>query len=92
MKQPQNRLAYINQYGEVRCVSAKVVAEVPSEFDDCLRALCADMQLALDCIAEFGGVPLPVAKAILRNMEPALTAIDLAVRLTVSIPQKSEVN
>ena len=78
--QPQNRMVYIDQHGKPQCVSAKAVPAIPSEFGDCLKTLCADMQLALDCIDEFGGVPVPVAKAILRNMEPAHAAIDMAVR------------
>lgn len=83
--QPQNRLVYIDQFGDVKCISAKVVNAVPSEFGDCLKTLCCDMQLALDCIDEFGGVPVPVAKAILRNMEPAHAAIDMAIRCSPKV-------
>lgn len=86
--QSQNRMVYIDQHGNARCMSAKAISAMPSEFVDCLTALCADMQLALDCLDEFGGVPVPVALAILRNMEPALAAIDMAVRCA----RKAEVN
>lgn len=78
--QPQNRMVYIDQYGDVQCISAKAVSTIPSEFGDCLKTLCSDLQLALDCIELFGGVPECVAKAVLRNMEPAHAAIDMAVR------------
>ena len=78
--QPVSRVAYIDQFGDVKCVSAKGAKPIPSEFGDCLQTLCDDLQLALDCLKLFGGVPVPVAKAILRNMEPAHAAIDMAIR------------
>ena len=76
---PSNRLVYIDQHGDPQCVSAKAVLDA-HELHDALSALAADMELALDCIRTFGGVPLPVARAILRNIEPAHAAIDMAIR------------
>jgi hypothetical protein len=55
----------------LQCVSAKAVSTVPSEFRGVLRDLCADLELALECLEIFGGIPIPVAQAILRNLEPA---------------------
>ena len=78
---PESRLAYIDQDGRPQCVSAKAVSAMPTEFEGVLGALCADMQLALDCMEQFGGIPLPVAKAILRNFEPAKAAIDVCIRM-----------
>lgn len=75
-----DRVVYIDQLGDVQCVDGRAIAAVPTAFDGTLSALCNDLQLALDCIRVFGGMPVPVAKAILRNIEPAHTAIDLAVR------------
>jgi len=48
-----------------------------------------DLQLALDCIAIWGAIPIPVAKAILRNIEPAHAAIDMAIRCS---PAKAKVS
>jgi hypothetical protein len=39
------------------------------------------MWLAIECLDQFGGIPLPVAREILRNMEPARAAIDMCVRM-----------
>jgi hypothetical protein len=77
----ESRLAYIDQHGRPQCVSPKAVAAMPSDFTDCFKALCNDMWLAIECLDQFGGIPLPVARAILRNMEPARAAIDLCVRM-----------
>jgi hypothetical protein len=77
---PQDRAVYIDALGNARCISAQAIAAMPSEFGDVLTELCSNLQLALDCIGVFGGVPTPVALAILRNIEPAHAAIDLAVR------------
>jgi hypothetical protein len=75
-----NRLAYIDSHGKPQCVSCKSLADVPSEFIGSLKALHSDLELALECLSIFKGIPLPVAKAILRNIEPAHAAIDMAVR------------
>lgn len=83
--QPQNRMVYIDQHGNAKCVSAKAVSAMPSEFGDCLQTLCADMLIALECIDLFGGIPVPVAKAILRNMEPAHAAIDMAIHCSPKV-------
>jgi hypothetical protein len=76
-----NRLAYIDLHGNPQCASCKSLADVPSEFIGALKALHSDLELALDCLHIFKGIPLPVAKAILRNIEPAHAAIDMAVRM-----------
>jgi hypothetical protein len=78
--QAEDRLVYIDQSGKPQCMSGKAVAALPESFDTALTKICAEMQLALDCIKVFGAIPLPVAKAILRDMEPAQAAIDMAVR------------
>jgi hypothetical protein len=80
-----SRIAYIDQFGDVKCLSPKAVNAIPSEFGDCLKALSADLQLAIDCIDMFGGVPVPVAKAILRNMEPAHAALDMALHCSPKV-------
>ena len=61
------------------CLSGRGIARVPDEFSDVLKVLSDDLRLALECIQTFGGVPIPVAKAILRNIEPAHAAIDMAI-------------
>jgi hypothetical protein len=80
----RDRVVYIDQYGDVQCASSKLIAAIPSEFAEALTALTADLELALDCLRIFHGVPIPVAKAILRNIEPAQAAIDMAVRCSSS--------
>lgn len=76
-----NRIVYIDGHGGPQCFTVTGgVVNIPAEFNSALTALCGDLQLALECIKLFGGVPIPVAKAILRNAEPAHAAIDMAVR------------
>ena len=80
MSKSTDRLVYTDANGSVHCVSPKALAALPSEFEDTLTELILNLQLALDCNATFGGIPTPVAMALLRNIEPAHAAIDLAVR------------
>jgi hypothetical protein len=53
---------------------------VPIEFAECLHALRDDLALALDCVEIFGDVPVPVAEAILRSIEPVTAGLDLAIK------------
>jgi hypothetical protein len=76
----EDRLVYIDDKGKPVCVSANAIAAVPSCFSETLLALTADLDLAMDCLRLLGGIPLPVAKAILRNLEPAHAALDMAMR------------
>lgn len=77
----RDRIVCLDENGDVKCVTAEGgVTQIPTEFKSALQALSADLQLALDCIDIFGGVPLPVVRAILCNMEPAQTALDLALK------------
>ena len=71
---------FTDHTGNLRCADTKAFAPVPTEFCNVLIVLAADLQLALECIDAFGAVPIPVAEAILRNIEPAHAAIDMAVR------------
>lgn len=74
-------VTYMDANGDVACVTAEGgVLKIPAEFGGSLRTLDGDLRLALDCIEVFGGIPIPVAKAILRGMEPAHTAIDMAIK------------
>jgi len=63
-----------------RSISGRDLARVPAEFTGVLTALSGDLQLALDCIPVFGGMPIQVARALLRNLEPARAAIDYAIK------------
>lgn len=76
----QRHLVYTDQHGKAQCVNAAALVELPSGFVATLLTLSVDLELAIDCLHIFGGVPVPVAKAILRNIEPARAAIDMAVR------------
>jgi hypothetical protein len=76
---------YFDRSDHLRCLSSKALAAIPEDFKDCLQTLSDDIQLALDCLRIFGGVPIPVAKAILRNADLTYTAIDMAVRTTSAI-------
>ena len=60
-------------------ISNRAIATIPVEFACSLTVLSGDLSLALQYIDLVGGIPLPVAKAILRNIEPVKTAIDLAI-------------
>jgi hypothetical protein len=76
----QKRLVYVDSCGNPRFISPKAVAAMPSEFGDVLTELCDNLQLAIDCNLTFGGIPTPVALALLRSIEPAHVAIDMAIR------------
>ena len=80
MSKSTDRLVYTDTNGSIHCISPAALAALPSEFEDALTELILNLQLALDCNATFGGIPKPVAMALLRNIEPAHAAIDLAVR------------
>ena len=76
----KDRFVYADASGNRHCVSGLGIADISPEFIDILRTLCGDLQVAVDCIGVWGGVPIPVAHAILRNLEPARAAVDLAIR------------
>ena len=44
-----------------------------------LEVLASDMLLAIECVEIFGGIPRPVAEAIVRNIDPIVAAIDQAL-------------
>jgi hypothetical protein len=75
-----DRMVYIRMGGEPGCMTAKDTVKFPAEFERNLKALADDLSLALDCVAIFGGIPIPLAKAILRNIEPVTAALDLAIK------------
>ena len=78
---PQDRMPYIDANGDMRCVTRSgALVAIPAEFKDTLQTLRCDIELALECIQVWGGVPLPVAKAILRGMDQAVAAIDLGLK------------
>ena len=77
----RDRIITVDERGKAQCHSCKAIADVPSDFIGTLKALSSDLELAMDCMKVFKGIPLPVAKAILRNLEPALAAIDMCVRM-----------
>jgi hypothetical protein len=71
----------VNGNGELVCVTAEGgVIKIPAEFNRAVCALSNDLNLAFDCLEVFGGIPIPIAKAILRNLEPAHAALDLALK------------
>ncbi len=71
---------YVNGAGELRCVENHGCIQIPEEFSTVLPALAGYLALAQECIELLGGIPKPVAQAILRNLEPARAALDLALR------------
>jgi hypothetical protein len=76
-----DRIITTRPNGEFICVTKDGgVIALPSEFATTLQALRADLDLALECIEVFHGIPIPVAKAIQRNLEPAQAALDLALK------------
>jgi hypothetical protein len=91
MNQPtdaEDRVITFDEKGCLRCLHPKVAVDLPAEFSVPFYALADDMSLATECLELFGSIPLPVARAILRNMEAVRAGIDLAVRHT---PAKMEV-
>ena len=81
----QDHMFYIDAFGNGQCLVKDKVTTVPSEFGEVLDVLANDLQLALDCIRIWGGVPLPVATAILRNIDPAHAAFDMAIRYAADV-------
>lgn len=76
-----NRLVRVDLNGHARCITDRGgIIALPAEFSGTLQALRCDLDLAESCIEVFGGLPVPVAKAIQRNLEPAQAALDLALK------------
>jgi hypothetical protein len=50
------------------CATCEGIVATPPGFSGELNALIGDLQLALDCIAIFGGVPIPVKQDLVRKM------------------------
>ena len=83
------RIVSIDGPGHARCFEGDQSVVIPSGFNCVLDDLAADLELAIECKDLFGFVPVPVAKAILRNIEPAHAAIDMAMRCS---PAKEQVH
>lgn len=79
-----DRMVLMSERGRVQCMERRVMLAQPAELEPTLRALAAALNLAVDCMDLWGAIPLPVARAILRNMEPALAAVDMSVRAAAS--------
>jgi hypothetical protein len=76
-----DRLIYTDANGDIGCITRhRGIVRIPSEFKSDLQTLATDLNFALDCIAVFGGIPVPVAKGIQHNLESAQTAIDLGLK------------
>ena len=74
-------VTYVDAKGDVACVTAeRGLIRIPVEFNGTLQTLDRDLRLALDCVEVFGGIPIPVLQAILRSIEPAQAALDMALR------------
>jgi hypothetical protein len=78
--QTEDRLVYTGPDGDVHCISSKALVTIPAEFEETIATLCSDLRLMRDCVLVFGGVPRPVAEAILLNLGPAQAAFDMAMR------------
>jgi hypothetical protein len=94
VNKPENRMAYVDEKGNVHCVGSKALVTIPSEFGNVLSDLSADIQLALVCIETWGAIPIPVARAVQRNLEPARAALDMAIRcapptVAIGVAEKS---
>jgi len=84
-----DRIVSIDAHGRARCINAGTAVEIPFLFGDALTNLAADLELAIECKRLFGVVPMPVTKAILRNIEPAHAAIDMAIRCSPAKTQEA---
>jgi hypothetical protein len=86
----EDRLAYVDSNGDMKCVtrSASVVA-IPAEFRDALRRLRSDLDLALECIELWGGVPVPVTRAILRGTDQTIAALGAGLKSSAAAPGKA---
>jgi hypothetical protein len=58
--------------GLPHCATCEGVIPAPPGFKDELAALRNDIDLALDCIGIFGGVPIPVKQAICKHLSAVL--------------------
>jgi hypothetical protein len=85
----KDRVVSMDSRGRARCFDqAGGNVEIPTLFGCVLDDLAADLELAIECNRLFGVVPVPVAKAILRNIEPARAAIDMAIRCSPAATTK----
>jgi hypothetical protein len=82
-------ITYRNANGKIVEMNFHAVVQIPANFYSALNLLINDLQLALDCIDLLGAMPVPVAKAILRNIEPAQAAIDMAVRRAKALEKEA---
>ena len=84
----EDRMVYLDGQGELACATAQGLVNLPSDFEDALISLGREVDLAIDCMPTFGGIPRPVAEALRKRLEVAQCAIDLALRGT----QKAKVH
>jgi hypothetical protein len=70
-----DRLVYIDRVGVPHCATCEGTIPAPPGFVDQLTALRNDIDLAVDCIGIFGGVPIPVKQAICKNLNAVLDTL-----------------
>jgi hypothetical protein len=77
----EDRIAYVDGNGDAKCIVRQAgLVKIPAEFKDALRMLRCDLELALECVDLWGGVPAPVAMAILRGQDLVVAALDMGLK------------
>lgn len=79
MAAAHDRMVYIDKAGATECVKARPAAVLPENFAELAYAFQTDLSLAIDCLAIWGTVPLPVLKSIHKSSQPFNDAIEEAM-------------
>ena len=77
----EDRVAYVDGNGDMKCIVRDgALVKIPAEFKDALRMLRSNLDLALECVEVWDGVPAPVAKAILRGLDLVVVGLDMGLK------------
>jgi len=83
VKDPEgkDRIAYVDSNGDMKCIVCDgALVKIPTEFKEALRMLRSDLDLALECVEIWDGVPAPVATAILRGLDLVVVGLDMGLK------------
>jgi hypothetical protein len=73
-------ITYLDGDGKPTCTVFEGVVEPSPAWPLAMQVLANDLQLAIECMSIFGGVPIPVAEAIIRGAKEVCEGLDSLVR------------
>jgi hypothetical protein len=84
-------LVSIDRKGQPYCAAADALVHGTPDLSAALDEWSTNSALAVDCVTLWGGIPLPVAKAMLRSLELLHTALRAQVD-AAAVDVESRVN